>query len=167
MPVLAHLDDPPQSRARGLLLGFAFALPVAAVFVFWVIPTLVDAILGGARGLDSRLRQEDAYMQALCGSDGFDVERDDGLCGCVLATEYPSLDCQYAFKHWTLERQAEFCSVPEQHERSLSFCSCVEHVAAKVAADPDKRDVEVVAYERCMQLPDAAFLPTIEALAAE
>jgi hypothetical protein len=165
MPVLAHLDDPPRSRTRGLLVGFAIAVPLALTFMFWVIPPFVDAIMGGARDLDDRLRAEDGYMKALC-ADAFESPRDDALCGCVLGTEYPSLDCQFAFKHWTLARQGEFCSDAEQRQRSLSFCSCVDAVAGKVAAaPPEQQDTEVVAYERCMQLPDAAFLPTIEALA--
>jgi hypothetical protein len=166
--ILAHLDDPPRPRTRGLVVGTLLALPIAGLFVFWVIPTLVDAVMGGARDHDSRLRAEDAYMKALCGGEGFDVDRDSTLCGCVLGTDYPSLDCQFSFKHWTVERQGEYCSVPEQHERSLIFCSCVEAVAAKVAAaeEPHDRDTEVVAYERCMQLPDAAFLPTLEQLVA-
>jgi hypothetical protein len=166
VPVLAHLDDPPRPRTRGLIIGLLLAMPVAAVFVVWVIPTLVDAVMSGARNHDARLRAEDSYMTALCGSDAFDLERDEALCGCVLGTDYPSLDCQFAFKHWTVARQGDFCSVTENHQRSLSFCTCVEAVAGKIeAAEPEARDGEVVAYERCMQLPDAAFLPTIEALA--
>jgi len=167
MPVLAHLDDPPRSRTRGLLLGFLIAVPVALVFMLWVIPPFVDAIMGGARDLDDRLRAEDGYMKALC-ADAYEAGRDEALCGCVLGTEYPSLDCQFAFKHWTVERQGEYCSDPGNHQRALSFCSCVEAVAGKVAAAaPEQRDTEVVAYERCMQLPDAAFLPTIDALAGD
>ena len=164
--MLAHLDDPPRSRTRGLILGVLLALPVAAVFVVWVIPTLVDAVMSGARDHDVRLRAEDSYMTALCGSEAFDLERDESLCGCVLGTDYPSLDCQFSFKHWTVARQADFCSVDENRGGALSFCACVDAVAGKVAAAAaEARDAEVVAYERCMQLPDAAFLPTIEALA--
>jgi hypothetical protein len=166
VPVLAHLDDPPRPRTRGLILGVLLALPVAAIVVIWVIPTLVDAVMGGARDHDARLRAEDSYMTALCGSEAFDLERDEGLCSCVLGTDYPSLDCQFSFKHWTVARQGDFCSVPDNRQRSLSFCACVDAVAGKVEqAEPEQRDAEVVAYERCMQLPDAAYLPTIEALA--
>lgn len=166
MPVLAHLDDPPRPRTRGLLIGVVLALPVAALFVLWVIPTLVDAVMGGARDHDARLRAEDSYMKALCGGEAFSLERDEALCGCVLGTDYPSLDCQFTFKHWTVARQGDHCSVPENRQRSLSFCSCVDAVAAKVEAAEDyERDAEVSAYERCMVLPDAVFLPTLDALA--
>lgn len=165
MPVLAHLDDPPRSRVRGLLLGFAIAAPLALLFMNWVIPPFVDAIMGGARDLDDRLRAEDGYMRALC-SDAYDPDRDESLCACVIGTEYPSLDCQFSFKHWTVARQAEHCDDPGDRQRALSFCSCVDAVESKVgAAAPESRDTEVVAYERCMQLPDAVFLPTIEQLA--
>lgn len=166
MAILAHLDDPPQRRGRGLLVGFLIALPVAGLFLFWLVPTLVGMVLGGARDLDSRLRAEDGYMQALC-SSAMDLSRDESLCECVLATEFPSLDCQASFRHWTLARQQESCSDEATHTAALSFCSCVEAVATKVdAAAPEARDNEVAAYENCMQLPDALFLPTIDALAS-
>jgi hypothetical protein len=166
VPVLAHLDDPPRSRNRGLLVGLAISLPCAGLFLFWLIPTLVAAVLGGARDLDSRLRAEDGYMQALC-SEAMDLGRDGQVCECVLVTEFPSLDCQPEFRRWTLARQQESCSDPEVHKQSLSFCSCVEAVAAKVdAAAPEAQVGEVAAYENCMVLPDALFLPTIDVLAA-
>jgi hypothetical protein len=164
--ILAHLDDPPRPRTRGLLIAGLIAAPVAGLFLFWLIPTMVAAILGGARDLDSRLRAEDGYMQALC-TDAMDLARDESLCECVLATEYPSLDCQPHFRHWTLARQGESCSDADVHAQALSFCSCVEAVAAKVdAAKPEDRDTEVAAYENCMTLPDALYLPTIDALAS-
>lgn len=149
-----------------MLVGLAIAVPAAAVFMFWVIPSLVVAVLGGARDFDSRLRAEDGYMSALC-SGSFDPSRDEALCGCVLGTEYPSLDCQAPFRSWTLERQAETCSDPDTHASAVSFCTCVDAVSAKVAAaTPEARDAEVAAYERCMALPDALYLPTLDALAA-
>ncbi len=166
MAILAHLDDPPRTRGRGLLIGALVAAPLAGLFLFWLIPTLVAAVLGGARDLDSRLRAEDGYMQALC-TGAMDLGRDESLCACVLATDYPSLDCQAPFRHWTLARQQESCSDATVHKQALSFCSCVEAVAGKVdAAAPEQRDTEVAAYENCMALPDALFLPTIDALAS-
>ncbi|HWB79255.1 MAG TPA: hypothetical protein VG755_30045 [Nannocystaceae bacterium] len=167
MAILAHLDDPPRPRTRGLLIAALVAAPIAGLFLFWLIPTMVAAILGGARDLDSRLRAEDGYMQALCGSEAMNLSRDESLCACVLGTEYPSLDCQAPFRHWTLARQGEACSDPDVHKQSLSFCSCVEAVATKVdAAKPEARDTEVAAYENCMVLSDAIYLPTIDALAS-
>ncbi len=166
MPILAHLDDPPRSRWPGMLLGVALALPVGWVMAAWVIPSLVNAVLGGARDLDSRLRAEDGYMQALC-SEALDPSRDEQLCGCVLGTDYPSLDCQLPFRMWTLQRQHEACSDPAVLSSNKSFCTCVEVVAQKVAAaGPQTRDHEAAPYENCMALPDALFLPTIETLAS-
>jgi hypothetical protein len=165
MAILAHLDDPPRPRWPGILIGLALALPVGAVMAIWVIPALVDAVLGGARDLDGRLRAEDAYMRALC-TEAVDPARDQGLCGCALGTDYPSLDCQLQFRQWTLARQAEACSEPTTFEAAKSFCSCVDVVARKVeAAAADARDSEAAAYENCRALPDALFLPTIEQLA--
>ena len=59
-----------------VLVGLALAVPVGVVMVAWVIPALVNAVLGGARDLDGRLRAEDAYMQALC-TTALDPERDE------------------------------------------------------------------------------------------
>lgn len=163
--ILAHLDDPPRSRWPGILVGLALAVPVGAVIIAWVIPALVNAVLGGARDLDGRLRAEDAYMQALC-TTALDPERDEQLCGCVLGTEYPSLDCQLPFRQWTLARQRESCSDAGTFEAAKSFCTCVDVVGGKVdAATPETRDTEAAAYENCMALPDALFLPTIDVLA--
>lgn len=166
MAILAHLDDPPRSRWPGVLVGLALALPIGAVMALWVIPSLVNAVLGGARDLDGRLRAEDAYMQALC-SQALDPDRDEQICGCVFGTEYPSLDCQLPFRQWTLARQRESCAYAETFEAAKSFCTCVDVVGQKVdAAAPEQSDDEAAAYERCMVLPDALFLPTIEQLAA-
>lgn len=164
MPILAHLDDPPRPRWPGILIGLAIALPIAGVFVAWVIPALVDSILGGARDLDSRLRAEDGYMQSLC-SEALDEQRDGGLCGCVLGTEYPSLDCQLPFRAWTLARQVEACGDATAREASKSFCACVDVIAQKAAsATPEDRDGEIANYENCRALPDAIYLPSVDAL---
>jgi len=164
MAILAHLDDPPRSRWPGMIVGLALAVPFGAAIVVWVIPWLVGTILGGARDLDSRLRAEDGYMKALC-NEAFEPMRDDTICGCVLGTEVPSLDCQLPFRMWTLERQRETCSDAATHEAAKSFCTCVDTVADKVdTAAPEARDAEAAAYENCMALPDALYLPTIEML---
>ncbi len=162
--VLAHLDDPPRPRWPGILIGLAIALPIAGLFVAWVIPTLVNSVLGGARDLDSRLRAEDGYMQSLC-SAAFDEPRDGGLCGCVLGTEYPSLDCQLPFRKWTLARQVDACTDAGAREGAKSFCACVDVIAQKAAAaTPEARDAEIANYENCTVLPDALYLPTIDVL---
>jgi hypothetical protein len=165
MPMLADLDDPPKSRWPGMLLGLALALPLVGAFVVWLLPMLVGAILGGAESIDERLRLEDGYMTAVC-TTVLDVERDQALCGCVLGTEFPSLDCQAPFLAWSVERQAEHCAVPDNHAAALSFCSCVDVITEKMAAAPD-RDAAVLeaqAYRNCQALPDAVYLPDVEAL---
>lgn len=162
MPFLADLDQPPKSRLPGMLWGLALALPLVGVFVVWLVPMLVGAILGGARNLDERLRLEDGYMTAVC-TAGLDVQRDQALCGCVLGTEYPSLDCQAPFLAWSVDRQAEHCAVPENHAAALSFCTCVDVITEKMAAagDRDTREREAQAYRNCQELPDAVFLPEV------
>ena len=166
MPMLADIDDPPRSRARGMLIGLALAAPVAAVFIVWVIPALVQAVLGGAQSADDRLRMEDAYMRGVCTS-AFDMERDEGLCECVLATDYPALDCQAAFLEWSVEQQQQYCAVEDQKKDALAFCSCVDAVAANMekAADEDGRTKAATAYRNCQELEGAVYLPEVEELA--
>lgn len=167
--MLADIDDPPKSRARGLLIGLLIAVPVAAVFIGVFVPSLVGAILGGARSFDDRLRQEDAYMQAVC-AQAMSLPRDEALCECVMAVEYPALDCQAPFLAWSVQRQQEHCATPDDRKASLSFCSCVEAVAEAVteveADDEEGREREAAAYRRCQELPDAVHLPPVDALIA-
>lgn len=167
MPMLADIDDPPRSRTRGILLGLLVSLPIAAVFMGVFVPNLVGAILGGAQSFDDRLRQEDGYMQAVC-TQALSVPRDESLCECVLAVEYPALDCQAPFQAWSVERQQEHCAVPENNKASLSFCACVETVAELMAAaeGEEAQEREAQAYSGCQELPDAVYLPTVEALAS-
>jgi hypothetical protein len=164
--MLADIDDPPQSRTRGLLVGLLVALPVAGLVLGVLMPSLVSALLGGARSFDDRARQEDAYMQAVC-TQVMALPRDEQLCECVLATEFPALDCQAPFLAWSVARQQEHCATPENEKAALSFCTCVKTVAERMAAAPDE-DASIKAaqaYPNCQQLPDAVYLPTIEELA--
>jgi hypothetical protein len=165
VPILGHLDEPRPSRWPGVLIGMAIAIPLVGLFVGWLVPSFVGAVLGGAQSLDERLRLEDGYMTALC-SSAMDVERDETLCECVLAVEFPALDCQAPFLAWSVDRQLEHCADPTAHEASLAFCSCVEQVAQNVAEASDEAESErhAQAYRRCQDLPDAVFLPTIDAL---
>jgi len=165
MPMLADIDDPPRSRMPGLLVGLLVALPLAAVFVGVFVPSLVSTVLGGAQRFDDRLRQEDGYMQAVC-TQAIALPRDESLCACVLAVEYPALDCQAPFMAWSVERQLEHCAVPDNEKAALSFCACVGAVAEQMAAaeDDDAREQAAQAYPRCQELPDAVFLPSVEAL---
>lgn len=165
MPMLADIDDPPRSRTKGLVVGLLVALPIVAVFVGVFVPSLVNAILGGAQSFDDRLRQEDAYMQAVC-TQAMSLPRDEALCECVLAVEYPALDCQAPFSTWSVQRQQEYCATPENEKASLSFCSCVGAVAEAMDATEDQegREREAQAYTRCQELPDAVYLPPVEAL---
>lgn len=162
MPMLAEIDEPPRSRVPGMLLGLVVAAPIVAVLLVWFLPSLVAAVLGGAEGIDKRLRLEDQYMTSVC-TMAMDVDRDEGLCKCVLATEFPALDCQAPFLTWSVERQLEQCG-PESE--AIAFCACVDTVAEAMArASPQTRDTEAQAYRNCQELPDALYLPTIEQLA--
>lgn len=165
MPMLADIEDPPRSRLPGLVIGVLLALPVAGAVVIWVLPALVAAVLGGSENLDERLELESAYMNAVC-TQAMELPRDESLCECVLATEYPALDCQGRFLQWSIDRQAAACADAQTHEAALSFCTCVETIVSNVAEAPDPAaaDTEAQAYRNCQALPDAIYLPTIEAL---
>jgi len=166
MPMLVDLVDPPRSRTRDLLLGFAVALPIVGLVAWLLLPGLFGMILGNAANYDQRLRAEDGYMQAVC-SEAMVLERDEELCKCVLAVEFPSLDCRQPFLRWSLDRHAAACKDPEAHKRSLTFCSCVEAVAARVTegADQDAARVESQRVGKCLELPDAFPLPEVATLA--
>lgn len=165
--MLADIDDPPRPRTKGLVVGLLVALPVAGVVVGVVLPSIVSALLGGAQSFDARARQEDAYMQAVC-TQALALPRDESLCECVLATEYPALDCQPPFLAWSVARQQEYCAPPEHQKAALSFCTCVSTVAERMAAaaDEDEAVKAAQAYRNCQELPDAVYLPTVEELGA-
>jgi hypothetical protein len=165
MPTLADLDDPRPSRLPGFLLGAVIALPIAAVFVWFTVGVLRNAILGSAVEFDDRLRMEDSYMQAVC----FDLElpRDEQLCECVLAVEYPSLDCRMPFMHWSLMRMEEQCSDPATFDQALAFCSCVQAISGELATlEPDSSEArqKVQDYAGCTELEGALYLPQVDAL---
>jgi hypothetical protein len=165
MPMLADIEDPPRSRTRGLLVGVLVAVPIAGLVVGVLMPTLVNALLGGAQSFDDRLRQEDGYMQAVC-THAMVLPRDESLCECTLAVEFPALDCQAPFLAWSVARQQEHCATPENDQAALSFCTCVRTVAERMANAPDEDASEQAAqaYRNCQALPDAVYLPTVEAL---
>lgn len=165
--MLADIDDPPRSRTRGMLIGIAFALPVAALFIFWLIPSLVGIVLGGAANFDEQARQQDAYMKAVC-EQAMQLPRDESLCECALAVDYPALDCQGPFRLWAVEQQQPRCADPQVHRSSLSYCTCVETVAEAVeAADTvEAKQAAAAPYDRCIGLKDGFSLPTLEELAA-
>ena len=131
MPMLADLDDPPRSRLSGFLSGALLGLPVVALIAWLILPPLMGAILGGAKDFDDRLREEDAYMQGVCG-EAINVKRDEALCGCVLVAEFPSLDCRHRFLRWQLDRATEACADESARKEALSYCSCAEVVAERV-----------------------------------
>lgn len=166
--MLADIDDPPRSRLPGVLLGMLVATPLVAVVVMYVVPMLVGSVLSGAQNLDERLRLEDGYMTAVCGG-AMDIARDQDLCECVLAVEFPSLDCQGPFLAWSVDRQSEACGDPATEKAALSFCSCVFAVEEKMDAADDEagRQKAAQAYRNCQTLDDAIYLPTIEQLGGE
>jgi hypothetical protein len=163
MPMLADIDDPRPSRVPGLLIGAVIAIPVGLGF-WWVANTwLPSLILGNAVDYDARLRNEDAYMQGVCGN--MQLPRDESLCECVFAVEYPSLDCRLPFMHWSLERMMETCADPATFDTALSFCSCVRSLDEQLAGvAPDSKEARqiVQTYADCSELPDALYLPALE-----
>lgn len=167
MPTLADLDHPPRSRSRDLLLGLLCGLPVVALIAWLLLPRLMQSILGTAGDYDQRLRAEDAYMQAVCG-EAFDLGRDEQLCECVLAVEFPALDCRQPFLRWSLDRHRIGCADPEVRRASLTFCACVETVGEMVdkaeAESEEQARPEVQKVGRCLESPDAFPLPEIAAL---
>ena len=168
--MLADLDDPPRSRLPGLLLGILVGLPVALAIAWLVLPPLIGAMVGSAEEFDARLRQEDAYMQGVCG-EALDQARDAQLCKCVWAVEFPSLDCRAPFLRWSLDRHREGCADAETARQARSFCACVEVIDGRVRdaeADPARAEEarqEVVKLENCFKLDDALVLPPLADLA--
>jgi hypothetical protein len=128
MPMLADLDHPSASRTRDLLIGALCGLPVVGAAGVAAAPQPHGSVLGSAGDYDQRLRAEDAYMQAVC-SQAFDLARDEQLCECVLAVEFPALDCRQPFLRWSLDRHHERCAEPEVRKPSLTFCSCIDTLA--------------------------------------
>lgn len=163
MRFLADVEQPPRSRLPGLIVGFVVAIPLVGMVVGWLVPAAIGAILGGAQELDARLRATDAYLTELC-SGAMEPGRDEELCGCVLAVEFPSLDCRAAFNEWAIAQQSAACTVEETRQASLSYCTCVETVAERTAAieDAGERRREAATYENCESLEDAVPLPPVE-----
>lgn len=159
--MLADIDDPPRSRLPGMLVGILLATPIAAVLALWLIPMAVGSILGGARDLDDRLRANDAYVRQLCDL-GYVETRDAELCNCVWAMEIPSLDCRPQFNVWAVQQQTAACQDPAAREAALSYCTCVDTVADKIAAATEGPEA-AAAFERCEPLPDALPLPAVPA----
>lgn len=166
--MLADLDDPPPSRVRGILIGIGVGSAVALALGLWFLPSLHAQLMGSAEGFDARLRQEDAYMQGLC-NEAISLERDEALCACALAAEYPSLDCRIPFMDWTLQRQHEQCADASTQRTALSFCACVDALHDELLAAEDSAARRQVAqrYGRCTPLPDALYLPSLDRLAAQ
>ena len=165
--MLADIDDPQPSRVRGFLIGAAIAIPIGLGFWWFATAYLPGVILDNAVKYDARLRQEDAYMQGVCSH--MELERDEELCTCVLAVEYPSLDCRPPFMHWSLQRQVEACSDEATFDQALSFCSCVQSLDTQLdALAPDTKEARqtVARYAACTELGDALFLPGLEQLAS-
>lgn len=165
--MLADLDDPPKSRAKGILLGIAIATPLTLGFFGYVMPVLYGMIVGGAASADQRIALESAYMQQLC-QEAMVLSRDESLCKCALASEVPGIDCRFAFDAWTLKQQSLQCADPAAKEAALSFCSCVQELGKlhEAAVDDKERGEVIGRYRRCAGLDDALSLPTIESLQA-
>lgn len=167
--MIADVDDPRPSRARGFVIGTLIAAPFALLFLWFAVSVLPRAILDTAVDFDSRLRQEEAYMNAVCGELSDEtLARDESLCECVLAVEYPGIDCRMPFQYWTLQRMTERCADPATHESARSFCTCVQTLDGELSTlRPDSKDAREIVqrYDRCTELEDALFLPTPDELA--
>ena len=147
------------------MIGAALAIPLGLAFWWFASSWLPGLILDNAVDFDARLRQEDAYMQGVCAD--MDLGRDESLCKCVLAVEYPSLDCRLPFMHWSLERMTERCAEPATFDSALSFCSCVRSLDEQLAGvEPDSKEARqiVQTYADCTELGDALFLPELDTL---
>jgi hypothetical protein len=167
MPMLADLDQPVRSRTKDLLIGAACGIPVVAVLAWLLLPSLMGSMLGSAGDYDERLRAEDAYMQAVC-TQTYEPSRDEQLCTCVLAVEFPALDCRQPFLRWSLDRHQERCSDAEVRKASLSFCSCIDTLdgriaEAELAGESIAADLQRVG--KCLELKDAFTLPDLLELA--
>ncbi|NVB38476.1 hypothetical protein G6O69_11590 [Pseudenhygromyxa sp. WMMC2535] len=168
MPMLADIDDPRPSRVRGFAIGALIALPAGALFWWFAVAVLPRVILDNAVEFDSRLRQEDAYMQSLCANLSEEtMDRDEQLCECALAVEYPSLDCRMPFMHWSLEQMVGACTDTATFESARAFCSCVRSLdeqLGEVASDSKEARQIIQRYGACTALDDALFLPPVDAL---
>lgn len=165
MPMLADIDDPRPSRVRGFLIGAAIAVPLGLAFWWFASDWLPSLILGNAVEYDERLRQEDAYMQGVCAN--MQLPRDEALCECVLAVDYPSLDCRLPFMHWSVERMTESCADEATYSEHLKFCSCVRALDERLQTlAPDTKEARqtVQNYAGCTEFDDALFLPGVEQL---
>lgn len=166
MPMLADLDHPVRSRTRDLLIGALCGLPLVGLLAWLLLPSLMSSMLGSAGDYDQRLRAEDAYMQGVC-TQTFDLARDEQLCTCVLAVEFPALDCRQPFLRWSLERHQGRCGDAGVRKASLSFCSCIDTLAgriaeAELAGESISADLQRVG--KCLELPDAFTLPELTEL---
>ena len=90
---MADIEDPPRSRWPGVVVGLLVAAPFGLGLALMFLPSLYGQIMGGVGAFDAQLRIDDDYMKTLC-VDALDVSRDEELCTCALAAEFPSLDCQ-------------------------------------------------------------------------
>ncbi len=166
MPMLADLDYPPRSRTRDMLIGAVCGLPLVGLLAWALLPSLMASVRGSAGDYDLRLRAEDAYMQAVCGQ-AMDLERDEQLCECVLAVQYPALDCRQPFLRWSLDRHHARCADPVVRKPSLTFCSCIDTLAERVVkaeAEGETPTTDIQRVGKCIEQPDAFPLPEIETL---
>jgi hypothetical protein len=162
MPMLADLDDPPRRRTSHLIVGLLIAAAVAAVVIGWLFPWLIATVLGGARDFDERARAQEAYMRGLC-AGAFDLARDGDLCSCVLAVEFPALDCQPPWRRWALARQADRCADEALASAHADYCACVLEVAAAVnAAEEIDKNAAAHAFDRCDTQSKTLPLPELE-----
>lgn len=165
MPFLADIDQAPDPRGRRLLVGVAIAVPVCLLLGWLVLPRLRAALMSAAADHDRLARERDAFMGEICGP-GMKLSRDEKLCGCVLATEYPGLDCLDRFSQWLTDQQGARCDEPATFDTAPGYCSCVLAVREDSAALDDEAQLRArgSAFPRCAALPDALGLPELQSL---
>ncbi len=165
MPFLADLDEAPRSRGRGMLIGLAIAVPVCLILGAIVLPRVRASVMSGAEAHDKAARERDTYMAAICG-EGMDLERDEDLCGCVWATEYPGLDCLDRFDEWLVVQQAQRCGQSSVFDSGPGYCTCTQAVVEQLdALPPEGRLAEAAAgHRRCAGLDDALPPPPLQSM---
>ena len=165
--MMADIEDPPRPRWPGVLIGLLVTAPLGLGLAFLFLPSLYGQIMGGVGAFDAQLRVDDDYMKTLC-VEALDVDRDEQLCNCALAAEFPSLDCQIQFSIWRTLEHARRCEDDTIAEASVGFCACVTTLAERIESADEPRQARVAGqkFSACTQLEDAQPRPSLASLAS-
>ena len=116
--------------------------PLGLGLAFLFLPSLYGQIMGGVGAFDAQLRVDDDYMKTLC-VEALDVDRDEQLCSCATAAEFPSLDCQIQFSMWRTLEHARRCKDDKIAQASVGFCACVTTLAERIESADEPRQARV------------------------